>query len=1180
MGFVSVHAQQDPNDPGNVDVVLINNDGLDNAWDVGLGESSPVGVTLMWDQTIVGLEFNLEVSSVDGGLVHLDSAVFTDLLSFGTVLPDRSVEVFSDGTLPDTIRISAHGDAPDEYLYPSGVAVRTLMYIYMSGVAEGEVTMINLDGGGGLQNQSKIWADGQSVWHAPVVTCEPIIVREGGGISFNDPGERDELHLEGLVLRTGLSIPINVRIKNDQPLRYLTFMFEVSTADSGLVQFDSVQWVGRLKDRSVCDARIVDWMLEQTESQAGWLRISAHTIHLDPDHYPLPVGDEVCLQIYLTALDPGTIVIDTVTYPGSVYNRHNKTTYETMDGDMYCPEFSPLLITATDDQPPVFTRPAGYLSPAVAGQTVQFEVESESDPIGHNVDITLRSMTGWDDGERLPESPPNYDTETQVFTWGTGLNDVGIWRASFLAVDTETGAADTADIEIEVLSGPELQVAFDLVTSWEEGIANVFVADMVHGNFDQDPDQEVVFAPYIDVEWLRTIHVYEYTPPSTFELTADGVFNDFYFNLGMQPGFFDDDDNLDLVMMGGNQLYLLLGNGDNTFTARANPPYLPLGGGVEGKLTNFNADAYLDYIMTDGKDVQVFAGTGGIDFAEGTTVSIGLSLDSESLIHNMNSADFNGDGWDDLAISSTEGLSIVLNNQAGGYSHAYTYPLEFTSVDISITNEGADFNGDGYYDLCISLPLADYRWYADATSILVYLGNGDGSFMEPTAITSHGLSLVNQTGDFNKDGHLDIGFANHTYSYLGILFGDSEGSFSNQLRFHLPTAANPNLLDVMDIDVDGDLDVVMSAYNMNAPPVGAYYRYLFVNQHDPQQVTSDGLRVVVEDNAGLELVDPRGAQLSAITSGIVSGDYYRLDLNDNDMMDASVTVGAPEPGRYDLVVTPQRNLDPEATFSLEYQIEGGLTREIARDLPITPEGYTFPLFPGCTSPVAPAQGAIVRTNLISFVWEEFWAFTIERQGSMPLPDQRFEFQCAHDPTFNDLVGETVVDGYQYELPEIAQLEELTSFYWRVRPEGDATWDHLFVFHAQPADGPKDPVDTDEDDDVGGDETDDLDDSEGDAGTEIAIEVGSGRPLNYGLAQNAPNPFNPTTEILVALPTAAYVKLDVFNIMGQKVATLVDEHREAGYHIVAWDASSVASGIYLYRLSAGDFVATKKMVVMK
>jgi len=88
------------------------------------------------------------------------------------------------------------------------------------------------------------------------------------------------------------------------------------------------------------------------------------------------------------------------------------------------------------------------------------------------------------------------------------------------------------------------------------------------------------------------------------------------------------------------------------------------------------------------------------------------------------------------------------------------------------------------------------------------------------------------------------------------------------------------------------------------------------------------------------------------------------------------------------------------------------------------------------------------------------------------------------------------------------------------------------------------------------------------------------PKAIFLSQNYPNPFNPITEIRYNLPVGCQVRLEAYNILGQKVATLVDEKQKAGYKTIKWDASSLSSGIYLYRLQAGDFVQTRKMVVLK
>lgn len=96
---------------------------------------------------------------------------------------------------------------------------------------------------------------------------------------------------------------------------------------------------------------------------------------------------------------------------------------------------------------------------------------------------------------------------------------------------------------------------------------------------------------------------------------------------------------------------------------------------------------------------------------------------------------------------------------------------------------------------------------------------------------------------------------------------------------------------------------------------------------------------------------------------------------------------------------------------------------------------------------------------------------------------------------------------------------------------------------------------------------------------------SGVPDKFELYQNAPNPFNPITDIRYSLPESGHVSLEIFNMNGQKVRTLLDTYMDAGEHVVTWDAKNdsgdrVASGIYLYRLSSGDTVISKKMTLLK
>src|SRR4030095_7468017 len=95
-----------------------------------------------------------------------------------------------------------------------------------------------------------------------------------------------------------------------------------------------------------------------------------------------------------------------------------------------------------------------------------------------------------------------------------------------------------------------------------------------------------------------------------------------------------------------------------------------------------------------------------------------------------------------------------------------------------------------------------------------------------------------------------------------------------------------------------------------------------------------------------------------------------------------------------------------------------------------------------------------------------------------------------------------------------------------------------------------------------------------------ININSEIPKEFSLSQNYPNPFNPKTIINFQLPMFNYVSLILYDVLGKEVASLVNEQLKAGTYEVNWDASNYPSGVYYYKLTAGDYTKTKKMVLIK
>ena len=93
------------------------------------------------------------------------------------------------------------------------------------------------------------------------------------------------------------------------------------------------------------------------------------------------------------------------------------------------------------------------------------------------------------------------------------------------------------------------------------------------------------------------------------------------------------------------------------------------------------------------------------------------------------------------------------------------------------------------------------------------------------------------------------------------------------------------------------------------------------------------------------------------------------------------------------------------------------------------------------------------------------------------------------------------------------------------------------------------------------------------------------PQEFALHQNYPNPFNPVTRIRYDLPENSMVNITVYDMLGREVNTLVNQVQDAGFKSIIWDATndygkSVSAGIYLYQIQAGDYMQTRKMVILK
>ena len=191
--------------------------------------------------------------------------------------------------------------------------------------------------------------------------------------------------------------------------------------------------------------------------------------------------------------------------------------------------------------------------------------------------------------------------------------------------------------------------------------------------------------------------------------------------------------------------------------------------------------------------------------------------------------------------------------------------------------------------------------------------------------------------------------------------------------------------------------------------------------------------------------------------------------------------------------------------------------------------------PTPSDPVIPPDQALVAPDSVLFIW------------TTSKPEvEKYWFEIATDSGFtNRDVDSTLTD----TTTAVLNLVGPFTYWWRVRAYNEAGWGPFSSASAFTV-----PVSWAED--------------------------GRDLPREYGLSQNYPNPFNPQTVIAFELPAGEHVKLSVFDMLGREVAVLIDERRDAGRYHAVWNGARAASGVYVYRLTAGSFTKTRTMLLLK
>ncbi len=402
--------------------------------------------------------------------------------------------------------------------------------------------------------------------------------------------------------------------------------------------------------------------------------------------------------------------------------------------------------------------------------------------------------------------------------------------------------------------------------------------------------------------------------------------------------------------------------------------------------------------------------------------------------------------------------------------------------------------------------------------VRLFLNDGAGRYSTFTVIPLPGGAVPspNEGADFNNDGFLDLAIGNTGNDSVTVLLGNGAGGFVTAANYPASTAVRG--LAIGDLDGDGDQDIVTA------------------------NRTGNNVSVLLNQGGGT-FANP----LQLESSGNQETACALADANHDGVPD--LFVGAFASNEMILLLG-----NGNGTFTLSSKLPAG--------------GRPWMIAVGDVN----GDGNVDVVSANSF---DGTASVLFGDGTGLLDSARTYFS-----------GEFVIAIDLGDLDGDGDLDMVTSNFssadWRVfENAGDGTFPTSQRLRASVAGSCATLHDRDSDGDLditGIDEVDDL----------VFLFENTGPvsvpaddiPLSFSLEQNFPNPFNPTTIIRYQLPIDNYVSLRVYDLLGRETAVLVDEQKTPGAYAVTFNASGLASGMYLYRLFAGQDVMTRKMIVMR
>ena len=636
-------------------------------------------------------------------------------------------------------------------------------------------------------------------------------------------------------------------------------------------------------------------------------------------------------------------------------------------------------------------------------------------------------------------------------------------------------------------------------------------------------------------------------------------------------GDFDGDSMADLAVVNKNdrEVSVFLNNGDSTFaktdydlTYTHNPATI--------RCLDYDNDGDLDLAITCSSILAVLDNDGVGGFA--------LPPNDFSLLQSpafspggINIADMDGDGLQDVITASyVRSFQISFNLATGTLAAATPVGGLYMGYDVRSVI-GSDVDGDGDMDAVVT--------NSDVNTISIHYNQGGGTFPGSIRAKANYRAVGVACGDLNGDGVTDIAISNYQSGGASVCLNNGDSTFQDNVDYRLIDYNDAcGTIVCADLDADNDSDLVMTNFGDDSVAVllnSGSGSFVYAASYP---VGSHPWPVAVGDFDGADGPDLAVASSADSTLAIL------LNAGDGSYGAATMYVTGYEPWCIDV-----GDIDGDSDLDLAIAAHSSSAVYVhlndgAADFDNQIDTYTVNyagsvFFADLDNDTDLDLVTVQRDiNRVALMWND-------GSGAFTVGDSYATGEHPYAVVAADFTG----DGYA----DIVTSNMVSSSVTFLVNNTDGTFTTGFNFAVGADPQLMDATDIDGDGDI------DLAVASytSSAATvllnrldELPVGIDDDNaegilPQLFILQQNYPNPFNPTTTIKYTLPVRSDVTVDVFNILGRNVRTLVDENQPAGQHTIRWDGrdgagQSVATGVYLYRIVAGDFVETRKMVLVK